>query len=764
MSRSSAHRSNNRVRAPYASQACDICRRKKIRCDDQRPCAWTGELVRQPRTEAHFEALRKRIESLEAYSTLLESIVDKCREEHGAEHAHYLDLRPVNEFEIDATEDKDDATQDLVVTTENLKLEDRDLVFYGTAAPFRFADSPVHQTRRFSEIFEDPTAHYVLWIPSIPSTPPSTEIVNPSFEWSRHLPSGPLTRQEHDKILDLLFRFFTSWCLRVVPVLFLRDMYRYISAPGMHTKTPHYSPMLHNALIALATAFSDDPLINKWENRVMYAQRAKAYLEDECSQPNICVVQALSLLGSFHSSQGDQNLGYLYFGMSTKISQILGLGVDCSRMVKAGLISHDDMLDRNWAHWTTFSLDVCWSLYVGRDCSVPIPAHIEDIPVPFVDSEFDQIPFYHHTANIPPQPSYLSKTFAATCELIVVARRVMGVVNGFGSSSSGRGDIVNDELISRMDVQLNHWKSSLSPEVDLNNHSRASATPHRLMMHLLYELMFVLLHRPFFHRKQQHAGRLIDHRKLCKRAAERIMSILETWQKLYTLRYVPITLFQAVFSAGTVFLLLHRQATRSRGTSLTRNRSSSNPTAPSAYPVTLTRAPSDGAGSRPTSAHIVKVELCIGYLQEIGRSWKCALKIASILSKLLEEQVGPSSAASTPSATHTVNLNKEEVRYSPPPGPPPGYVDDFFKFDAAITVDQPAAVAGLFDTDYIQLQLEDQLKGLYPQTNGFSSSFLSASPQTLQPMQSTTDIDMLFADLPMLDSYNNQFATVQAGR
>ncbi len=236
------------------------------------------------------------------------------------------------------------------------------------------------------------------------------------------------------------------------------------------------------------------------------------------------------------------------------------------------------------------------------------------------------------------------------------------------------------------------------------------------------------------------------------------MSILETWQKLYTLRYVPITLFQAVFSAGTVFLLLHRQATRSRGNSRTRNGSASNA---SAFSVPLARAPSDGSGSRPTSAHIVKVELCIGYLQEIGRSWKCALKIASILSKLLEEQVGPSSAASTPSATHSLNLNKEEVRYSPPPGPPPGYVDDFFKFEAAITADQSATVAGLFDTDYIQLQLEDQLKGLYPQTNGFSPSFLSASPQT---MGSTTDIDMLFADLPMLDSYSNQFATVQAGR
>lgn len=73
--------------------------------------------------------------------------------------------------------------------------------------------------------------------------------------------------------------------------------------------------MLHNALIALATAFSDDPLLNAFATRQQYAMRAKAYIEDEAQRPNICVVQALSLLGSFHSTNGDQNLGYLYFGM-----------------------------------------------------------------------------------------------------------------------------------------------------------------------------------------------------------------------------------------------------------------------------------------------------------------------------------------------------------------------------------------------------------------------------------------------------------------
>jgi hypothetical protein len=38
----------------------------------------------------------------------------------------------------------------------------------------------------------------------------------------------------------------------------------------------------------------------------------------------------------------------------------VGLGLDCSPWVKAKIISHDEMLDRNWAHWTIFC-QVCLS-------------------------------------------------------------------------------------------------------------------------------------------------------------------------------------------------------------------------------------------------------------------------------------------------------------------------------------------------------------------------------------------------------------------
>ncbi|KIY69004.1 hypothetical protein CYLTODRAFT_421134 [Cylindrobasidium torrendii FP15055 ss-10] len=669
--------SQRKVRAPYATQACDVCRRRRIRCDETRPycekcsssgraseCSYTGVPAQPPRSKAHFDALNLRIRSLEAWAAKLEYMVEHCRQKHGDMSAiddDYHTFRPEGHSvwtgspESDEQSESDVDEVDSAAPTKNLKIEDGEVVHYSTAALFGYAlRSPTGlqaQTDRFSEIVDDPSGHYVLQLNSFPSLHP-TGALDTSFDWSCFLPPGPLTRLEHDKILDLLFTFFTSWCFRVVPTLFLRDMHQRIHQGKQNTK--HYSPMLHNALIALATAFSDDPIIRDTTHRRMFADRAKSYIDQECAHPSICVVQALNLLGSFHCSNGEQNLGYMYFGMSTRMSQVLGLGIDSSPMVKAGLISHNDMLDRNWAYWSTFSLDACWSIYVGRDTSALVPADGSDIPLPTVNAELDAMSWHHRGSSVPSQPSYLSTTFVATCELCVVVGRVMKVVNSFGSGSHARGNLARDKLISDMDVQLNDWKSRLNPAVDLTRQSQGTAMPHCLMMHLMYHLMFILLHRPFFHRKQDAAAE-IDHRKLCKRAADQVMSILETWQKLYTLRYAPVTLFQGIFSAGTVYLLFHRQSNKISDAAPHKTSLGSGSSSERAQASRLNG-----------SAYIVQVERCIQYLREMGESWKSGRSIAAILQNLLESQVGRTSASPPPL-----------TRYSPPPGPPPGYVGQF---------------------------------------------------------------------------------------
>ena len=83
----------------------------------------------------------------------------------------------------------------------------------------------------------------------------------------------------------------------------------------------HYTPMLHNALLALATAYSDDPMLKSARCRNLFAERAKGYIESECQKPTIALVTALGTLAAFHSVCGDQSLAYLYFGMAGRMSQ-----------------------------------------------------------------------------------------------------------------------------------------------------------------------------------------------------------------------------------------------------------------------------------------------------------------------------------------------------------------------------------------------------------------------------------------------------------
>ncbi|KAF8646644.1 hypothetical protein AX16_007143 [Volvariella volvacea WC 439] len=622
-----------RGKGTYVDQACTVCRQKKSRCDGTRPvcqaciddgraeeCAWTGGVARAPRTEAHFEALRKRAEALREYANLLESMLDKCRRDHGGvweDGESYLQFRPLD-FDgailPDAIPQEEDESTDgnpaqaLCVPMQSLQLDDEGaLWFYGNTAVFRFApESSPPSTSRFPDIAEHPEASYTLLVDEVDQTH-----YNPHLDWARYLPTAvPLDRKSHDRILDLVFRFFTSWCFRVVPALFLRDMWRALSVPKSQTlpKTAHYSPMLHNALIALGSAFSDDPLIRDSRSREYFAQAAKGYLEAECQKPNISAVQALSILASYHSSKGEQTLGYLYFGMSARVCQSLGLEMDCSQWVQAGLIGEHDMLDRNWAYWMTFSQDICWSLYVGRDFCVQPPS--QPLPVPFVDTEMDRMPWFYPPAKIPPQPNFLSKTFAAGCQLLMIARRIMNVVNNLSQAKARRE--VNEELVSMIDLEMNNWKGNLGPELDITIKSRPTSTPHRLVLHLVYWWLFILLHRPFYYQRAQPGKKSIEHVKLCKRGADNIMELLETYRSLYTLRYCPVTLIQTVFSAGTIYLLVAVDAT---------------------------------SGSRVAQGSlensVSQANKCIEHLAEIGQSWQCASHIGDILKDLLRRQLQP---------------------------------------------------------------------------------------------------------------------------
>ena len=68
--------------------------------------------------------------------------------------------------------------------------------------------------------------------------------------------------------------------------------------------------------------------------------------------------------------------------MSVRIAQALGLGADCTKLLRTGRLRAAQVFDRAWAFHAGCAQDSCWSLYVGRECGIalppPHPAHDED--------------------------------------------------------------------------------------------------------------------------------------------------------------------------------------------------------------------------------------------------------------------------------------------------------------------------------------------------------------------------------------------------
>lgn len=59
------------------------------------------------------------------------------------------------------------------------------------------------------------------------------------------------------------------------------------------------------------------------------------------------------------------------------------------------------------------------------------PAVNHKISIPFVDSDYDRIPWSHPGSGIQPRPNNLSRTFAETCTLLRIAKQIMEVMYAF---------------------------------------------------------------------------------------------------------------------------------------------------------------------------------------------------------------------------------------------------------------------------------------------------------------------------------------------
>ncbi len=141
--------------------------------------------------------------------------------------------------------------------------------------------------------------------------------------YRRYLPqSVQLSDDQHRIALDRFFRFFSSWGMRATPSLFQRDLMQAVASPtAILPRTSHYSPLLHNIILAIALIFADEDFLRAPETRAIFAQEAQNHLEAELRRPTLATVIGLALKSSYHSTMGDHTTGWTYYGLADRAAQ-----------------------------------------------------------------------------------------------------------------------------------------------------------------------------------------------------------------------------------------------------------------------------------------------------------------------------------------------------------------------------------------------------------------------------------------------------------
>lgn len=154
-----------------------------------------------------------------------------------------------------------------------------------------------------------------------PAEQKNSEFTNRPHDYRRYLPNDvDLSHTHHTVVLDRFFRFFASWGMRASPDLFQQDMVRTVMLPPHIplARFAHYSPFLHNIMLAIALMWSDEEHLQQASTRAIFASKAETYLSVEISRPTLATVQGLALKSSYHSTLGDHAGGWSYFGLADR--------------------------------------------------------------------------------------------------------------------------------------------------------------------------------------------------------------------------------------------------------------------------------------------------------------------------------------------------------------------------------------------------------------------------------------------------------------
>ncbi|KAF8929043.1 hypothetical protein BGZ47_001296 [Haplosporangium gracile] len=357
-----------------------------------------------------------------------------------------------------------------------------------------------------------------------------------------------------DHLLDIHFR-------SVHPVLpFLH--FQTISDQVHHNESP--PPHLLFAVLGLASRFSDNPTFRVPQAGLelppctIFYERAKHFIKDEYDTSQMATIQAFLLMAVQQMGFCESQRAWLYIGMAVRMAQGMGLNKEPSEQEMSRNRLQCELRKRTW--WSIYVIErfICAGLgrpltITHKDCEADFPQYEDDesdTPTnkPASASTGQIANFVRFIALSKIQGNILEYIRAKFNPPSPRKNNLVCISQSPNLGSEQDRDFQVDTTaaaFSALDKALTTWRQGL-PE-SLQNPTAQS--PHYgLFLHLNYNTLIILLHRPEISTSPTSAS-------LCTQAAATITDIIEILMDTKALTSMFISCIYAIFSAGIVHFM-----------------------------------------------------------------------------------------------------------------------------------------------------------------------------------------------------------------
>ncbi|KAI8635936.1 fungal-specific transcription factor domain-containing protein [Parasitella parasitica] len=587
MSISSDEATNKRQRV---SRACDLCRKKKIKCDGASPvcgncqafhldCSYKDTTKKRGPPKGYIEAIENRLHKLEAY------LNDLVKDDQVDPRALELIKELQSPLETPAGEKINGRPQRRQRRSTQSSKTDTDTVMASPLSPLfdsptlTYSEFPGEQDTSASgspaidsagqlSMDENGGVRYLGKSSGFYLLSDSRTYQNGAFHFSgyahqfkvdqnlyqssrkrRYSNVDPLDLPPKDLSEHLITLYFTHF-YPVLPMFYKRRLV--CSSSPLEP----VSPLLLNAIYAIASRVSSDERVRSDPHAPdtagdIFYERAKCLLDDYYDTPKISTVQALLLMASHQQGAMKSARAWLYSGMAFRMAQDLGLNRNCDHWN----ISPEERDRRKRVFWCCYIVDRVTSAIYGRapnfeekDCDVPFPAVDDDEPIAAANQDQSR------------PPIRLLEVFTQNIKICDILGHVLKNIY-FVKAKHHTDSHYIDRILTTLHRQLLQWHSSLpiALQYKLPNTQIGEKGPDPpsaiCQLHLTYYTTMILLHRSFIPGPTQSQLPIsLPSYKICESAATSVLDIVNIMLGENHLRFVHNFSVFFVFTAGIIFI------------------------------------------------------------------------------------------------------------------------------------------------------------------------------------------------------------------